>query len=262
MVDNASEDGSADVAEAAGVEVIRSRENLGFPRANNLALKDSDARYSLILNPDTEAKAGSLRTLVDFMDSHPEAGACGPMLLNSDGSLQPNGRTFPTLTREFLAILGVHNRYPEYFRRLEFGDVDLSEPREVESLTGACLMVRREAMDQVGLLDERFFMFYEDVEWCHRIRKGGWKVYYVPESQVVHHWMGSVRLYPRKAARALHKSQVQYFWLTRGPLAAAGAGVNAILGIVRNEVIHVGVAAKRRLRRAGILRDGKGATSI
>jgi GT2 family glycosyltransferase len=262
VVDNASEDASADVAEAAGVEVIRSGENLGFPRANNLALKDSDARYSLILNPDTEARPGSLRTLVDFMDSHSEAGACGPMLLNPDGSLQPNGRTFPTLSREFLAILGVHNRYPEYFRRLEFGDVDLTRHREVESLTGACLLVRGEVMEQVGLLDERFFMFYEDVEWCYRIRKGGWKVFYVPESQVVHHWMGSVRLYPRKAARALHKSQVQYFWLTCGPLGAAGAGMNAVLGIARNEIIHLGVAAKRRLRRAGILRDGKGATSI
>ena len=257
VVDNASADGSADAAEAAGLEVIRCRENLGFPRANNLALAGSDARYSVILNPDTELEPGSLRTLVRFMDSHLEAGACGPMLLNSDGSIQPNGRTYPTLTREFLAIMGIHHRFPRYFRRLEFGDIDIRGPREVESLTGACLLVRKEAVDKVGLLDERFFMFYEDVEWCHRIRKAGWDIYFVPESRVVHHWMGSVRLYPKLAARALYRSQVRYFQLTRGPLVGAGAGLNAALGIARNELIHFGVAVKRRLRAVGILRDRK-----
>ena len=193
------------------------------------------------------------------MDSHPDAGASGPMLLNTDGTLQPNGRTFPTLTREFLAILGVHHRFPSYFQRLEFGKIDISRPREVESLTGACLLVRKSAMDQVGLLDERFFMFYEDVEWCHRIRAAGWKIYFVPESRVIHHWMGSVRLYPKLAARALYRSQIHYFHLTRGPLVGLAARVNAALGIARNDIIHLGVATKRRLRQAGILRDGKAA---
>src|SRR5579862_8539033 len=120
VVDNASTDGSVEMvrSEFPNVELTASAENLGFARANNLALADADARYLLLLNPDTEAEPGSLRTLVEFMDSHPEAGAVGPMLLNTDGSIQNNGSKFPSLGREVLAVTGLRRLAPRWTERV------------------------------------------------------------------------------------------------------------------------------------------------
>lgn len=256
VVDNASADGSAAMVreEFPSVGLTASEENLGFTRGNNLALRQSCGRHVLLLNPDTEPEPGSLARLIRFMDEHPQAGACGPKLLNSDGSLQHNGRRFPSLWREFLGVTGLRRLAMKRFERdLEYGREDFDALCEVDQVSGACILVRRETMDQVGMLDERFFMFYEEIEWCYRIKKAGWQVWYVPEARVVHHWMGSVRQMSRRMTAELFKSQLLYYQKTSGPATALGARLVMTTGILKNELLHLGVAVKGQLRRLGLL---------
>jgi hypothetical protein len=260
VVDNNSTDGSAEMVaqEFPEVDLTASRENLGFTRGNNVALARAQARHLLLLNPDTEAEPESLSRLVAFMDSHPEAGACGPKLLNTDGSLQRNGAKFPTLLREFLSVTGLRRlAMRRYETSLGYGREDFDQLCEVDQVSGACLLVREEVMRQVGMLDERFFMFYEEVEWCWRIKKAGWKVYYVPDSRVTHHWMGSVKQQSKKMTALMFKSQLLYYQKTSGPLTTLGIRAVMSMGIARNSLIHAGVAVKRMLRRAGVLREAQ-----
>lgn len=252
VVDNASSDGSAEMVRSCFPEVrLEARsENLGFTRANNLALERARGRHLLLLNPDTEAHPGALTTLVRFLDEHPRAGACGPRLLNTDGSLQKNGSRSPTLLREFLAVTGLWRLAPGWYERaLNHGREDFDRRCRVDLVSGACLLVRRPVMEQVGKLDERFFMFYEEIEWAHRMRQAGWEIWYVPEAVVTHHWMGSVSQDNRRMTDELLKSQVLYYRKTAGPLTAAGIRVVAAIGAVKNRLLHLGAAAKRALRR-------------
>ncbi|HZO88780.1 MAG TPA: glycosyltransferase family 2 protein [Chthonomonadaceae bacterium] len=257
VVDNASPDDSAGMvaAEFPQVHLIANTDNPGFARANNQALALSKGRYVLALNPDTEAEPGSLTALVRFMEAHPEAGACGPKLLNSDGSLQHNGRRFPTPWREFLGVSGLRNLNRAAFDRvLEYGRDNFDVECEVDQVSGACLLVRRAVMEQVGMFDEDFFMFYEEIEWCWRIRRAGWKVYYVPQARVVHHWMGSVRQQSRAMTARLFRSQLIYYQKTAGlPARLAMRGV-MLMGLIKNELLYLGVAIKRRLRAAGLVK--------
>ncbi len=257
VVDNASPDDSVAMvsAEFPEVRLIANRENAGFTRANNQALALSTGRHVVLLNPDTEAEPGSLTTLVRFLDSHSDAGACGPKLLNSDGSLQPNGRRFPTAWREFLIVSGLRNLNRARFdREQEFGRDDFDRECEVDQLMGACLLVRRTVMEQVGMLDEEFFMFYEETEWCWRIRRAGWKIYYVPEARVVHHWMGSVRPLLHAMTARLFRSQRLYFRKTAGLPARLAIGGITLLGLAKNELLYLGVAIKARLRAMHLIR--------
>lgn len=258
VVDNNSPDDSAGMVaqEFPEVDLTASRENLGFTRGNNLVLARAQARYLLLLNPDTEAEPDSLTRLVAFMDAHPEAGACGPKLLNTDGTLQRNGAKFPTLLREFLSVTGLRRlAMRRYEIALGYGREDFDQLCEVDQVSGACLLVRDEAMRQVGMLDERFFMFYEEIEWCWRIKRAGWKVYYVPESRVTHHWMGSVKQQSKRMTALMFRSQLLYYQKTSGPLTVLGIRGVMWLGIAKNSLIHAGVGVKRMLRRAGVLRE-------
>jgi N-acetylglucosaminyl-diphospho-decaprenol L-rhamnosyltransferase len=251
VVDNASPDGSAEMvrAEFAGVRLFANADNAGFTRANNQALRLSTGRHVVILNPDTEAEPGSLTVLVRYLDSHPEVGAVGPKLLNSDGSLQHNGRRFPTPWRDFLAITGLWKLRARAFERgMEFGREDFDREAEIDFVMGACLMVRREVMEQVGMLDEDFYMFYEEVEWCWRIRRAGWKVMYVPQSRIVHHHMGSVRQRVWAMSNRLLKSAVTYYGKTGTPMQRLGVLPVVAVGYAKNALIQFGVRVKRFLR--------------
>jgi N-acetylglucosaminyl-diphospho-decaprenol L-rhamnosyltransferase len=257
VVDNASDDGSVEMIREAFPEVrlTASAENLGFTRGNNVAIRDCVGRYVLLLNPDTEPEPGSLARLVQFMEAHPRAGACGPKLLNTDGTLQHNGRRFPTLWRELLAVTGVLSLTAGHFERaLTYGRDDFDVECEVDQVSGACILARRSVIEAVGMLDERFFMFYEEVEWCHRVRAAGWEVWYVPESRVTHHWMGSVSQNSHRMTAELLKSQVLYYQKTDGPLAAVAARGIMGLGLLKNDLLHLGAAVKRVLRRFRLVR--------
>jgi GT2 family glycosyltransferase len=158
--------------------------NQGFSRTNNKGIGLSSGRYVLLLNADTLVKADALACLVNFMDAHLLVGAAGPQLLNPDGSLQPSGRNFPSTVSlvKDMWITGRqgHNQYQMVGR-------DYSQTLAVDEVSGAAIMVRREVLNKVGLLDSNIFLFYEDVDWCYRIHKAGWQIYYVAQAQIVHY---------------------------------------------------------------------------
>ena len=190
VLDNASSDGSANMVrqEFPWVHLMASPTNLGFAKGNNLALAESQGRYILLLNPDTEAVGDSLGVMVDYMEAHPKVGALGPQLLNEQGEVQSSRRRFPTLATAFLESTTLQRWFSDNraVRRYYFADVpqDLIQP--VDWVVGACILVRREAINEVGPLDERFFMYSEELDWCYRLKGRGWEVVYLPTAQVIH----------------------------------------------------------------------------
>jgi N-acetylglucosaminyl-diphospho-decaprenol L-rhamnosyltransferase len=197
VVDNASADGSAAMVrtEFPTVELIANTDNRGFAAACNQGIATSTEDFVLILNPDTLVTAAALRKLSDIMQAEPRTGACGPRILNPNGSLQPSCRRFPTLPRLLLDEFSFGKLFP---RSKFFGDYRMTwwahdEPREVDQLMGAALLLRRKALEQVGVFDERFFMYFEEVDLCVRLHNAGWKILFVPDAQVMHHGGQSAR---------------------------------------------------------------------
>ena len=208
VVDNASSDGSADMVatQFPQATLIRSAENLGFSGGNNLALKRARGRHLLLLNSDTVVETGALGALVDYLDSEPAAGAVGPQLIHPDGRLQMSCGRSPSLAAEIVHKLLLHRLFPFF----KFGRWHHRESRDVGWVTGACLMVRREAADETGLLDDHMFMCFEDLDWCLRLRRRGWKVVYRPSSRVVHLDGQSIR---KNLAEMLVVSQQSLYYL-------------------------------------------------
>ena len=191
VVDNASHDGSADmVAEKfPDVKLLRNEENVGFAAGNNVALQQVVGEYVLIINTDTIVRRDTLRALAGFLDEHPEVGACGCKILDPDGTLQFDSRRgFPTPLAAFCKMSGLSRLFPNHpvISQYHMTYLDPEKTAEVEVLSGSCMMVRKSAMDQVGLLDEDYFMYGEDIDWCYRIHKAGWKIFYVPTTEIIH----------------------------------------------------------------------------
>jgi hypothetical protein len=243
VVDNASTDGSAAMVreEFPEAQLIVNSQNVGFAAGNNGGLRRCRGRYAVLLNSDAQLQAGALRALMEFMDAHCDAGAAGPLLLYPDGRWQPSGRPFPTLRRFLAEVTGAYARAGGDARLLR--DVDPAQVREVDEVSGACLMVRRAAWEQVGLLDENFFLLYEDIDWCRRLKEGGWKIFYVPQARVVHHYGASRRAVSEPVHLAALQSVHYYFAKHHGKCAAAF--VKGVL--VLREMVHFFLAALRRL---------------
>ena len=219
VVDNASDDGSADMArrQFPHVEVIVNDANIGYPRANNVGLRHlgfrgvgdvaaSAPRYALLLNPDTELPRDALARMIEFMDSRPAVGVAGPKLLLGDGSLDKACRRgFPTPLVSFYHYSGLARLFPKNrrFGRYNMTFADEDAELEVDSVVGAYMQVRRAAIERVGLLDEAFFMYAEDIDWAFRIKAAGYKVWYYPAVTVRH--------YKRAASRKNPKAQFE-FW--------------------------------------------------
>lgn len=252
VVDNASRDGSAEmVAERfPRVRLIRNDRNRGFAAGNNVALRQVTGRYVLLLNTDTIVRRDTLRTLVEFLDAHPEVGAAGCRILNPDGTLQLDSRrAFPGPFSALCKITGLSRLFPRHPRigRYNLTYLDPEALTEVEVLSGSCMMVRKATMDQVGMLDEDYFMYGEDVDWCWRIHAAGWRIYYVPWTEIIH-FRGesgrSVRLrvqYRKTAAMSIFvrkhmRARFRYFpvWVLH-------------LGIAAHGLFSLAVAAARRL---------------
>ena len=183
VVDNASQDGSVDYLKqrfANQITLIESQHNLGFARANNIAISQTKSEYVLLLNPDTFISETSIHQVLTFMDEHPKAGGVGVRMHNADGSLAPESRRgLPTPWVSLKKMLGFSGHY--YMSHLPW-----DEPGRIEVMSGAFCMLRREAIDRVGSLDERFFMYGEDIDLSYRILKGGYENWYVPAS-IVHY---------------------------------------------------------------------------
>jgi GT2 family glycosyltransferase len=226
VVDNASSDDSVAMVrtEFPQVEVIASETNGGFSYANNLGLRllgyrdagDVDAnapRYALLLNPDTEVLPESLNGIVRFMDSQPTVGVAGPKLVLEDGSLDlACRRSFPTPMVSFYRYSGLSKLFPRspVFGRYNMTHIDPDVELEVDSVVGAYMQVRKEAIKAAGLLDERFFMYGEDLDWAFRIKKAGWKVFYHPAVTVRHVKRAASRR-SRKAQFEFHRASLMFY---------------------------------------------------
>lgn len=223
VVDNDSSDGSADMVadRFPGVTLVRSGGNIGFSAGNNMGFARATGQYVMLLNPDAELLPGAASTMIEFADAHPEVAFVGPKLLNTDGSLQKNGRKFPGLLREVLGITRLYRLIWGYYdRKMGWGRDDFDVTAEVDEVSGACILARKIAIDRVGGLDERFFMYYEEVDWCLRMRKAGWRVYYLPSAEVKHHWASGAKKTGLRGSHVFMDSQYKYFLKHHGILQA------------------------------------------
>jgi N-acetylglucosaminyl-diphospho-decaprenol L-rhamnosyltransferase len=248
VVDNASRDDSAGVARALGVKVVESPANLGFGRAANLGAASTAGGYLLVANPDTKLAPGSLARMVATMAAGPRVGCVGPHLCNPDGSDYPTGRRFPSLgvgaAHALLAPVWPSNPAT---RRYHLADLDRSRPVPVDWVSGACMLLRRAAFDQVGGFDPAFFMYFEDMDLCLRLAKAGWQVIYDSAAEVEHVVGGSTRTAPYRKVLHHHRSTLRFYRrryagdprVLLTPLVAAGLAVRAAASLAR-------AAARRR----------------
>ncbi|MBQ8712838.1 MAG: glycosyltransferase family 2 protein [Prevotella sp.] len=206
VVDNASADDTMSVLPSKYPEVsfIANNENLGFARANNLAIRQATGQYVLLLNPDTTVAEHTLCEAVAFMDLHPKAGGTGVMMHNEDGTLAPESRrAIPTPWVSALKMLGFTKRY--YMSHLPW-----NEPAQIEVISGAFFLLRHDALDQVGLLDEDFFMYGEDIDLSYRLIKGGWENWYLP-LPIVHYKGKSTRKSDYRYVHVFYQAMLIFF---------------------------------------------------
>lgn len=256
VVDNASIDGSPEMvaAEFPAARLIRMAHNLGFSRGNNAGIRLARGRYILLLNSDTEVLGDALWKMCGHMDQNPRVGALGARLLNPDGSLQMSCRSFPSYKtalfhrKALLTKLFPGNRFS---RQYLMSGADHRYRMEVDWVIGACLMTRRETIDDVGLLDEDFFMYAEDVDWCYRMHKAGWVVEYFPEAEVMHHYEKSTSKAPFRMHTARHRSMWRFYKkhyrknVFTDIVTFTGIGVRLGLNIALDGVVSLAHRGKR-----------------
>ncbi|MDY4629266.1 MAG: glycosyltransferase family 2 protein [Prevotella sp.] len=190
VVDNHSRDGSVDyLSKIEGVRIIESGHNLGFSKANNIAIRQSTAEYVLMLNPDTIVAEDAIRMIIDFADSHPQAGGIGVRMHNDWGTTaRESRRGLPSPMTSFYKIIGLSKRLPQHrkYGRYYMGWLPWDSPSRIEVVSGACFLVRRKALDEAGLMDEDYFMYGEDIDLSYRLLKGGWENWFVP-ADIIHY---------------------------------------------------------------------------
>lgn len=217
VVDNGSSDGVQQMLEQEfpDVRFTQNDYNAGYTRPMNQALRQAQADYLLQLNPDTLVLPGALETLVGFLKEHPQAGICGPKVLNSDMTLQkPCRRGEPTPMAVFSYFLGLNSLFPKskLFGGYLMNYMDEDETHQVAGVAGSCMLIRRAVIDQIGYLDEDFFAYQEDADYCHRARQAGWQVFYVPQAQIIHFGsMGGSRVQPYRSIYEWHRSYYLYY---------------------------------------------------
>ena len=244
VVDNDSADDTVEVIarDYPWVHLIDNKENLGFSKANNMAIRQSEGEYVLLLNPDTVVAEGTLRGAVTFMDQHPEAGGAGVRMHNADGTLAPESRrAVPTPFVAARKMLGFSKRY--YMSHLPW-----DKPGKIEVVSGAFMLLRRKAIDQVGLLDEDFFMYGEDIDLSYRLLQGGWQNWYLPldivhykgqstqksDFRYVHVFYQAMLIFFRK-----HYSHLSFFFSVPVKVAIYFRATLALVDIIRKK-LHLG----------------------
>ena len=213
VIDNASSDGSPEMVAAKfpWVRLVRSGANLGFAKGNNLAFKHARGRYVCLVNSDVNVFAGCVDALADYLDHHPDVGMVGPRILNADRSLQNNCRAFPNLWNKFCVVFGLSRLFPSssWFSGEEMCWFDHLRERAVDALVGCFIMTRVKAVEQFGLLDENFFMYGEDIDWCRRCQKSGWKVMFFPGVESLHYGGASSANAPQRFSVELQRAALQ-----------------------------------------------------
>jgi GT2 family glycosyltransferase len=238
VVDNGSTDGSPGMVKRhfPRVRLLENGCNAGFAGANNQGMALGRGRYLLLLNSDAALADGGVQKVVRFMDERPDVGVSGVKLLNLDGTFQASYADFPTLTSEFLVATGLGSRWVSLYYpspRPQPGE----GAREVDWIAGAFMLLRREVFEQVGGMDEAYWMYSEETDWCYRIRQAGWKIYYLPEVAVVHVGGASTRQRRLGMMAQLNRSKVRFFAKNYGPVHAAQLRVLLWLIALGREVV-------------------------
>ncbi|MFU8772087.1 MAG: glycosyltransferase family 2 protein, partial [Anaerolineales bacterium] len=196
VIDNASEDGSADMIadDFPQAQLVRNMRNVGFAAANNQGLEIASGRHILLLNSDTIVHGDVLERSVEWLDAHPTVAAMGCRVLNTDGTVQRTCSMYPSLLNQVLLTTGLWKlRWPRFLGRSQITHWNRDTEREVEVISGCYMLVRRSVIDEVGLLDEDFFFFGEETDWCRRMRNAGWRLMFAPVGEITHHGGGSVK---------------------------------------------------------------------
>ena len=220
VVDNASTDESPRIVHEKfpQVHLVENAENVGFARANNQAIQQCTGAYILLLNPDTLVESGAIQALINFLSENSEAGASGAKILNPDGSLQISSHPRPTLSRELWRLFHLDRLWPyAEYPKIKW---ETNQAQEVDVLIGASLMVRKEILDEVGFLDEDYFIYSEEVDLCYRIQRAGSRLFWVPQAEVVHFGGQSTQQAPIEMFINLYHSKVKYFRKNHGWSAA------------------------------------------
>lgn len=220
VIDNASEDDSVKMMEEKfpQVKIIKNTTRFGFAKNHNQVLKNISARYVVILNEDTILLNDALDKMVAFLEENPKVGIVGPKVLNKDKSLQLSARAFPSLDiriliagmfhNTFLTKIFPHNPFTQQYLLLDW---DHNNIREIDWVSGCCLMVRKDVLDKIGLLDEQFVMFVEDVDFCFRAKREGYKTFYLPSAEIIHLGGAAISRTPIKMIIEHHKSMYKFY---------------------------------------------------
>ncbi|GIO92505.1 glycosyltransferase family 2 protein [Paenibacillus lactis] len=249
VIDNDSKDDSVQAIrqEFPLVKLIENTQNTGFAKANNQGMAAAQGRYVLLLNSDTVIQRDTLQTMVAFMDRNPITGASGCKIILPDGSLDKAcKRGFPTPSASFYYAFGLSKLFPNEprFNQYQLGYLDPDQEYPVDCLVGAFMLVRRETIEQVGGLDETFFMYGEDIDWCYRIKQAGWGIHYYPRTTIVHYKGGSARRRPFKIIYEFHRAMIlfhrkhyrkKYNILVNGAVYA-GVGLKMLLALLTNRL--------------------------
>jgi len=224
LVDNASADGSAEMVrtEFPHVRLVANPDNRGFAAANNQAFELAEGRYVLLLNPDTEVRDDALRRVLDFARTRPDAGVIGCRVRYPDGTQQSTIFRYLRLSSVFVNLLVPHRwvRRSRWLGHSRYIGADLDSVQDVEVVAGCFMLVPREVLDKVGGMDQGFWMYGEEADWCYRIRRAGWRILYAPVATVLHHGGQSARQRPDRMVRAMARNQLHFLAKTQGPAAA------------------------------------------
>jgi N-acetylglucosaminyl-diphospho-decaprenol L-rhamnosyltransferase len=245
VVDNASRDGSAEIARRLGVKLLENPANLGLSRAIDLGAAATDAPWLLLVNPDTRLAPGALARLLATAAADPTIGCVGPHLRNSDGSEYPTGRRFPSILVGALhAALGTVWPGNPATRHYHMADLDRSRPVQVDWVSGACMLLRREAYEAAGRFDAGYFMYFEEMDFCLRLARAGWRVVYDPGAEVTHILGGSTRSAPYRKVWNHHRSALRFYCrryardprLLLAPLVALFLALRGLVSLARTAV--------------------------
>ncbi|MDO8582169.1 MAG: glycosyltransferase family 2 protein [bacterium] len=243
VVDNASQDATREwlVNYESGIRnngrhpfhnslfIIHNSTNRGFAAANNQAIAQAKGKYILLLNPDTElcttpnfVQHSVLYMMLRFMETHPRSGILGPKLLNSDGTLQPSVRRFPNAWGPLLFSLGMSPK------RYLATDIDYTKAQQVDQVMGAAFLIRRELINAIGMLDEKFFIWFEEVDYCKRAKSAGWEVWYTPDAVVLHHGGESFAQVLTMKKQWMYSKSLLYYFRKHGEWAAYALNIAAV----------------------------------
>jgi GT2 family glycosyltransferase len=248
VVDNASSDGSVEMIKKRfpAVFLIENKQNMGFAKANNQAFKfTKNTKYVLLLNSDTVLLNKTLQVMMEFMDRNPKAGIAAPALRLPDGKFQIVGASYPSLITAFNYFLFLYRLSPKVFkgsfidqRRLQ----KITNPIKIDWVAGTCMLVRKDVIDKAGGLDESYFMYAEDIEWCERIKKRGWEIYYFPHVEIIHHHGASSKTVSNLWLKSLISYMKQRNGMIRSILfrliMAAGFGLRSFSYFLRFTFTH------------------------